>query len=155
MGSRLAASELLYQPLRQPTALVCLIRGDEPSTKEVGELDGVRAVLDQEEIRSSLLSVVSESLHDGIHERALPVCTDSVEYYKDLLRDLANSSVAHDPLDEAPQGFARQYPLQELRKRVRVCLRAVINRSHLGRSRSPRSRGNSRMRRPLSKTFAV
>jgi hypothetical protein len=25
-----------------------------------------------------------------------------VEYYKDLLRDLASSSVAHDPLDEAP-----------------------------------------------------
>jgi hypothetical protein len=49
MGSRLAAGELLYQPLRQPTALVRLIRGDEPSTKEVGELDEVRAVLEQEE----------------------------------------------------------------------------------------------------------
>jgi hypothetical protein len=123
MGSRLAAGELLYQPLRQPTALVRLIRCDEPSTKEVGELDGVRAVLDQEEIRSSLLSVVSESLHDGIHERGLAVCTDSVEYCEDLLRDLASGSVAHDPLDEAPQGFAWQYPLQELRERVRVGLR--------------------------------
>ena len=49
MGSRLAAGELLYQPLRQPTALVCLNRCDEPSTQEVGELDGVRGVLDQEE----------------------------------------------------------------------------------------------------------
>jgi hypothetical protein len=123
MGSRPAAGELLYQPLRQPTALVCLIRGDEPSTKEVGELDGVRAVLDQKEVRSSLLSVVSESLHDGIHERALAVCTDSVEYYKDLLRDLASGGVAHDPLDEAPQGFARQYLLQELRECVLVGLR--------------------------------
>ena len=45
MGSRHAASELLYQPLRQPTALVCLIRGDEPSTKEVGELDGCELCL--------------------------------------------------------------------------------------------------------------
>ena len=83
----------------------------------------MRAVLDQEKIRSSLLSVVSKSLHDGIHERGLAVCTDSVEYCEDLLRDLASGSVAHDPLDEAPQGFARQYPLQELRERVRVGLR--------------------------------
>jgi hypothetical protein len=52
----------------------------------------VRAALDQEEIRSSLLGIVSESLHDGIHERGLAVCTDSVEYYEDLLRDLASSS---------------------------------------------------------------
>jgi hypothetical protein len=46
-----------------------------------------------------------------------------VEYCEDLLRDLASGSVAHDPLDEAPQGFAWQYPLQELRERVRVGLR--------------------------------
>jgi heme oxygenase len=83
----------------------------------------VRAALDQEEIRSSLLSVVSESLHDDIHERSLAVCTDSVEYCEDLLRDLASGSVAHDPLDEALQGFAWQYLLQELRERVRVGLR--------------------------------
>lgn len=82
--------------------------GVDASAEEVGELGGVRATLDQKEVRSSLLSVVSESLHDGIHERALAVCTDSVEYCEDLLRDLASSSVAHDPLDEAPQGFARQ-----------------------------------------------
>jgi hypothetical protein len=125
MGSRPAAGdgELLCQPLRQPTALVRLIRGDEPSAEEVGGLGAVRAALDQEEIRSSLLSVVSESLHDDIHERSLAVCTDSVEYCEDLLRDLASGSVAHDPLDEAPQGFTWQYLLQELRERVRVGLR--------------------------------
>jgi hypothetical protein len=46
-----------------------------------------------------------------------------VEYYEDFLRDLSSGGVAHDPLDEAPQGFARQYPLQELRECVLVGLR--------------------------------
>ena len=53
----------------------------------------------------------------------LPFAPTPSEYCEDLLRDLASGSVAHDPLDEAPQGFAWQYPLQELRERVRVGLR--------------------------------
>jgi hypothetical protein len=77
----------------------------------------------------------------------LPFAPTPWSIYQDLLRDLASCSVAHDPLDEAPQGFARQYPLQELREGMRLSLRVVINGSILIKRSASRCLRTSPVRR--------
>jgi hypothetical protein len=77
----------------------------------------------------------------------LPFAPTPWSIYQDLLRDLASGSVAHDPLDEAPQGFARQYPLQELREGMRLSLRVVINGSILIKRSASRCLRTSPVRR--------